>query len=136
MYGVGITLDAVEVFYFEMTDSKAIRVLRTGPLPLDFHIPNSAGVVALARLFSSSLSQLGYIAAEVPKTVNCYLESDPSAIVTATVDGLLRIGSAELHRASKVFAVHLPDETACVLKLNNSSREVGGLTAFYDHSQS
>ncbi|CAL8467414.1 g6952 [Coccomyxa elongata] len=68
---------------------------------------------------SSSLSQLGYILHDVPKTVSCISELDPPAIVTASVDGLLRIGSAE-----RVFAAHLPDGSACVVKLSISSREV------------
>lgn len=124
MFGVGITLDAVEVFYFEQTDCKAIHVSRTGFLPMEFDVPNSAGVVALARLFSSSLSQLGYMLTDVPQTVSCTSEPDRASTVTASIDALVRIGSTELHRASKVYAAHLSDGTACVLKVNNSSREV------------
>ncbi len=123
MLGLGITLQSVEVFYFEMKEESELHVKRSGPLLLDFSSGDSAGLTATARVLAADFKKLGFNAAPLPPTMD-FIGETTKETLTVRIQQLVKVGTAAAHRASRVFLADLPDGRKAVVRENSSSREV------------
>ena len=119
--GVSISLDTVEVFYFDYGPRASFsRIHSSGAQPLKLQA-GSAGLRLLASIVAAPLSQLGFEPASLPDSQL----ADCSFTCTARLALRSESGTQGARQSSRVYLAQLDGNRSAVLKLAKISREVG-----------